>query len=762
MKSISNILCAALLLLGTACSKTQEGSIYTPNRDDARQIHFIQSSIEKEFAQHSETGRIDVEIARTGNRGAYRIGLMQKGTDERLFTVPEEVVIPDGAYSVVVPVEVDLTGGSAGSNFKTTLYISDREAAPGDGGAQISQYADKMTLTASFELEWETLYRTDAEGERIPQLATYHYNLYYTGRDSGLEMEKAVGADIFRVKDWASGVTFRFIRHADNTCTVPAQSIGFFNTNYNEYVYVADMAVYTGNEDAYASYPCTYDEQTKTYTFYLIYYVSGGYFSQGTERLVLDSDPDTTPVVEIAFEGLESTPTGFLAPKLVFTPNEYARSYQAAVVAGDITADKSARERVRQQIIDGTFAGVTPVRTLSEADESVWNVPKGNYTAVALAYDSLSAPCDLYAERFTCDPQNEYAVQVHEFEFYAPENNSNYSPYNTLVWEMRTSNVKTMKYLCVNALFVDYLCEALDMTPEELTAANGRDVDEETIADLNSEEGRGTVFQNLDEGTSYTLLLLMQNEFGDSMLVRKTATTAGYFARDFDRTKTLADFTGAFSVSAIVNNGSGDAESTFRMDISRIGGNRVTIEGMTDMRDFAPSIGAYYDEELHMIIVEPQYAGPYGGAHATLGFSDGMSIYWGNESMAIGYIGERLYWAASPYAGHAVNSYMFLLFSSPQATGSNYLREYAGSKQYSAVKMTPLKLEPSAASAAPASEPIPTRGTIRTADRTVTTFLAGGAVARTAKRIPAAAQPAAAAAQSGGKTLRTDLRLRTR
>lgn len=47
-----------------------------------------------------------------------------------------------------------------------------------------------MTLSATYELEWETLYRTTGEGEEIPQLATYHYNGYYSGRDSAWRSRK--------------------------------------------------------------------------------------------------------------------------------------------------------------------------------------------------------------------------------------------------------------------------------------------------------------------------------------------------------------------------------------------------------------------------------------------------------------------------------------------------------------------------------------------------------------------------------------------
>ena len=669
MKNISKYLGAGLLLFTAACSQTQEGDQYTPNKDDAKAIHFIQSSIQKEFPQDAVQGVINVEIARPGNKGAYKVYLATKDDDYELFSVPAEATIPDGSHSVTVPVEVDLSNFVMGSNYKTTLYISSREARPGDNAAQVAQYSDKVTLSATYELEWETLYRTTGEGEEIPQLATYHYNGYYSGRDSGLEVEKAVGANIFRLKDWASGVTFKFVLHDDNTCTVPAQSIGYYNSNYNEYVYVADMAVYTGNDSAYASYPCTFDGES-TFSFYLIYYVSSGYFAQGTEKLIFDTDIDTTPVVEIAFEGIETTSTGFKAPKLHFSPNEYTKYYKAAVVAGDITADAERQQEVRRQLIDDKLEAVTPVVTLLADDASVWNVPSGNYTAVALAYDSIENPCKLYTQRFTNDPNDEYAPRSLEFEFYAPENNLNYSPYNTLIWQMQTANVAAMKYLCVKPAVADYLCEALGMTLEEVTASRGYDVPEEMIAQLNSPEGRGTSFSPLDEGSTYTLALLMYNSFGDTAFVSKSASTFGYFAKDFDRTKTLEDFIGAFGVTATVDVDSQSSEKTFRMDIARINDRDVLISGMTDMRDFAPQLKGYYDKELHMLIVEPQYAGMYNGAYATLGFSNGLSIFWGDAGMAVGYIGDTLYWASSPYSPEEVNSYMFLLFSTPQASSS--------------------------------------------------------------------------------------------
>ena len=755
MKNISKYLGVGLLLLAAACSQTQDGTQYTPNKDDAKAIHFIQSSIEKEFAQGTQNGVIEVEIARPGNKGAYTVYLTTKGANEKIFKVPTEVTIPDGKHAVTVPVEIDLAQFIMGSSYKTTLYISEREVRPGDNSIQVSQYSDKVTLSASLELEWETLYRINNAGETIPQLATYHYNGYYTGRDSGLEVEKAIGANIYRLKDWASGVTFKFIVHDDNTCTVPAQSIGYFNSNYNEYVFVSDMAIYTGSDAAYASYPCTFDGKN-SFSFYLIYYVSGGYFAQGTEQLVFDIDSDTTPIVDISFEGIETTTTGFQAPKLHFSPNSYTKFYKATVVAGDITTDTAVQDEVRAQLIEDKLEAVTPVVTLFEDNETVWNVPKGNYTAVALAYDSIDNPCKLYMHRFTCDPKNEYSVEINTLNFYTPENNPNYSPYTSLVWEMQTNNLTRIKYLCLKKDIADYLCEALDQTLEELTETRAFELNEETVAAINSEEGFATAFTGLDEGGDYLLCLLIYNSFGDQTFILKTASTFGRTFTDFDQTKNFSDFIGAFSTTATIEIGSNKGtEKTFRMDITPINERDVIINGMSDMRDFAPQLKGYYDKEKHMIIVEAQSTGAYKTNYTSLGFSDGMSIYWGGVSMAIGYIGDRLYWVASPFSSAKVNSYMFLLFNSPLTNGSSYLREYVGAKTYSSISMIPLQLaptQPTAQKSAAAMQYIEAGG------QQCKVHLLNPASVKTAmQKAPAATTPIIE-----GKRLRTDLVLHTR
>lgn len=680
---------AALLLLTVGCDKEQNGTIYNPSSDDAKEIHFIQSSLTKEFPKGTESGTIEVEIARPSDKGELSVGLEKKGANEDSFTVPETVTIPDGSYSVKVPVAVNLGRLLAGSSLEATILIADRQEETGNG-AYVTQYSDKIKLSVSYALEWEPYYRTDESGAQVQQTATYHYNAFYTGRDSGLKIEKAVGANIFKVNDWASGVSFKFILNDDNTCTVPAQSIGYYNSNYEEYVKVADMAEYTGSKSAYNSYPCTYDGKG-TFSFYLIYYVSAGYFAQGAETLTFDGNEDKTPVVEIEFDGIETTETGFKAPRLSFYKNEYARFYKATVVSGDITGDTARQEEVKKLLSEDKKPGTAPVLTLYDDSSELWNVGSGNCTAVALAYDSTSNATMLYMKRFTCDPDGRYTPKVNKFEWRRDESNHLYSPYTTLFWDMQANNAVSLKYLCMRTDYLEYMESNLGQSAAELAWERGNEVNEEFVQKLVSDEGFATVFNTLKQGTSYTLCVCIVNEFGDTAFVKKTAETKGYTASDFDKTKSVNDFFGAFKASATVDQSSTSSEESFRVDIYSLGGNDVTISGMSNTSDFTPDVKAYFDEESHALIIEPQQLGRYKGNYVTLGFSDGLSIYWGGNSIALGYIDGVIQMTPSPYSSAAVNSYQFLLFSSEKATGSSYLRQSVGSKTYNNLSLEPFK-----------------------------------------------------------------------
>lgn len=664
------------------------GKLYVPNSDDDKEVHFIQTSITKEFEQGSELGIVDVVLARPGNKGDYTVHLRNSNPDA--FNVPESVTIPDGAHSVSLPVEVNLASLMPGAEFSTELFIYDRQEDAGNNGAFVTQFSEKIKLNVSFALEWEPFYREDASGNKIQQTATFNYNAFYRGRNVGLLVEKAVGANIYRVNDWGGGVGFRFILNEDNSCVVPEQSIGYFNSNYNQYVRVSDMAVYTKNPAAYSSYPCTYDGES-TFSFYLIYFVDEGYFAQGAETLIFEGNEDTSPKVEISYEGIVESETGFKAPQLRFTPNDYTKFYKATVVEGDITSNWRLQEEIKALLMqDKALDSSVPVVTFYQENAQMWNVRSGNCTAIALAYDSTATNAILYVKRFTCDPDNLYAPKVHRFEWLLDPTDLNNSPYNTLHWRMQTSNVVKLKYLCMRSDLIEYLSSATGKTLQEMTIENGADFNPAMYESLNSEEGVSTFFNTLSPGIPYTICIYAENSFGDSWFDSKEAKTKAYSLEDVDKTKTLDDFIGAYKASASVVMDGKSNEETFRVDIYSLGGNDLMITGMANSTNYFPEVKAFYDPIEHLVIIETQALVKHNAAFVRLGFSNGLYTYWNNHSIALGFIDGQLRMVRSPYSAEEIFSYQFLMFREESATSDNYMRESVGKKTYSSLCLKPL------------------------------------------------------------------------
>ena len=165
----------------SSCVQELEGVKSSLNDDDNREIHFVQGSIIKSFDQGTLDGEFTVTLGRLGNKGTYKVQLAISGKDAQLFSFEPVVTIPDGQYSVDIPVYVDMSHVMLGSEVTATMNIEGRDAQLGDNPAFISQYSDFLKLNASFKLEWEPYMRTTEDGQTIQQTATYLYNQFYQG-----------------------------------------------------------------------------------------------------------------------------------------------------------------------------------------------------------------------------------------------------------------------------------------------------------------------------------------------------------------------------------------------------------------------------------------------------------------------------------------------------------------------------------------------------------------------------------------------------
>ena len=130
---------AAALFAASSCSQDQLGVTATSNASDSREIHFLQTSLSKEFSQDTKEGTIAVTLGRSGNKGTYRVLLEKSGKDAALFSIKDTVVIPDGQYSVDVPLKVDMSSVILGSSVDVSLAIVGRDAVLGDDSAYIAQ-----------------------------------------------------------------------------------------------------------------------------------------------------------------------------------------------------------------------------------------------------------------------------------------------------------------------------------------------------------------------------------------------------------------------------------------------------------------------------------------------------------------------------------------------------------------------------------------------------------------------------------------------
>lgn len=71
-------------------------------------------------------------------------------------------------------------------------------------------------------------------------------------------------------------------------CYVNPQPTGYVNGKYGM-IMVADGSTYSGRDDQFIS---TYDEQTETFSLYIVYYVDEGYFGHGYETLKMNFEEE--------------------------------------------------------------------------------------------------------------------------------------------------------------------------------------------------------------------------------------------------------------------------------------------------------------------------------------------------------------------------------------------------------------------------------------------------------------------------------------
>ncbi len=191
--------------------------------------------------------------------------------------------------------DVQAKGAEAlAASIKTALSDSIVNIINGTGYATLATGLDALTsysvvvyATNGYNSTVVTAeYETDGlPNEPTGLTGTFTYAQFWEGDDPGLALLVNPNyANTYAINNWGGGIDMNFTWDKEtNACHVNDQFTGYTHSTYGD-VYVIELADYTGNTDEGVSY---FDPETQTFHFFVIYYVSAGYFGKGEEVFTL-------------------------------------------------------------------------------------------------------------------------------------------------------------------------------------------------------------------------------------------------------------------------------------------------------------------------------------------------------------------------------------------------------------------------------------------------------------------------------------------
>lgn len=305
-KIIKSLFALGMLFVATGCDQDQIVTKFDTSNEASDVAYFIKNSFSESF-ETSATGTqtVNLDLFRQNADGELTVKLTATADEDSkpFFSVPESVTFADGAYRVVVPVEVlNVENFGKGITYSVAIYVGNEAASD-----NISSKYASTTLSTSLELLWRPCYvlkdfskllSTDlteadyvlgADGQPILQGVVYTYNFWWEGEDNTVMLERAEGTNVFRLTNWGGGVNILFTINDDKTVTITPQYVG---SDYSDgtKVIVGDLLSTGAGED-----PCTWDGD-RTFTLPLVYMLEDGRWFGETcvEKFVLNDGSEAS------------------------------------------------------------------------------------------------------------------------------------------------------------------------------------------------------------------------------------------------------------------------------------------------------------------------------------------------------------------------------------------------------------------------------------------------------------------------------------
>ena len=545
MKNIRTILFSALALLSAGFVSCTEEEFQPGPVEDGAQVYFP-DTVPTQYDLEDNVSSVTIPVKRMSTEGELTVSILAdlsqiETSAQSLFTVPESVTFSDGQADGSVVISFTRDNLVDGTEYPINLLLNDADNTTSYGHSQLT-----ITITPwPWELMGTGKYRDDWLSNFFsPNYVEIDVNIHkHKTRDGVYMVEEMFGwpfmTEFFGGTQEELSGQFSYtpsnivINCSDpNNVTIEQQLSGITENSYG----YGNFYIFSDAAGSLVDGVITFPAQGIIIACDGTSEDAGSYYANGSGmfRIVLPGYEARDYSLAASYSGMRIASDNTTASAVFdFTYGADVTGISYVFASGDITADPSA---VIASVADGTAENIYEVENFVQGGETVSveaDLQPGVYTLVALPSDASGAlraddaalhqfyfpgagatedhPCDVSTELFWISSRPEFADDV-----------ADNPDYSTLGFAVNGSELRSAKYLMTTTAVLNEYDES---EWPALVEANGYDLGSDAITAINSGQTYMSYFRNLSSNTSYTIVILATNVYGESGIASSDYST---------------------------------------------------------------------------------------------------------------------------------------------------------------------------------------------------------------------------------------------
>ena len=551
MKNIRTILFSALALLSAGFVSCTEEEFQPGPVEDGAQVYFP-DTVPTQYDIEDNVSSVTIPVKRMSTEGELTVSVLADLTQietsaQSLFTVPESVTFSDGQADGSVVISFTRDALTDGTDYPINLLLNDADNTTSYGHSQltitITPWPWELIGTGKYRDDFLTVY-TGVQPIEVDVNIHRHKTqegVYMLEEPFGWPLlTEALGGTQEELSEQFSytstNITVQLVDNNPAQVYIPLQFTGI-TENVNGYGAhnIGTLASSSGTP-AYG----TLSEGVITFPTNALGLQFAGTNQtlqangNGMFRIVLPGYEARDYSLAASYSGMRISSDNTTASAVFdFTYGADVTGISYVFASGDITADPSA---VIASVADDTAENIYEVENFVQGGETVSveaDLQPGVYTLVALPVDASGAlraddaavhqfyfpgagatedhPCDVSTELFWISSRPEFADDV-----------ADNPDYSTLGFAVNGSELRSAKYLMTTTAVLNEYDES---EWPALVEANGYDLGSDAITAINSGQTYMSYFRNLSSNTSYTIVILATNVYGESGIASSDYST---------------------------------------------------------------------------------------------------------------------------------------------------------------------------------------------------------------------------------------------